>query len=1259
MRKISFVFFVAAAALLLLFSCSSETSDKAGIVEEDIVPRIPVSQPVGILRPDSADDETVKAAILIRKAFTDKGIDIDLYTDFVKRGEEVPAADHEIVVGLTNRSESISNYESLKNARSCSDLDWSIIEKDGSVYITGITGSAVYAAAEYFSNNYFNQNGLDMLSAEKYIYEYPYITVCDNPLCNFSVECSDEVLLGETRNLLINHVTDKAGVSLPDDSSSKIILKTDNSLEKDSWNITSSADSVILSGGSFESAKLAAYRFLEILNDKGDIQAMNITEKNSFHIPMTSVPKAAGSYTSIGDPIYLIEDGKNVLSGWDYSFPEEYYENAASLSSSPSARIRLTNENTGKKAWMERRFNAQNSGVITLELQLSFKQADGFIMELRDDSKCAVRFTVSHGVFFADSSEVCNVSPTLILRADFDLDKNNYTVCINGDIIGTYDFCEKINTLSSLYFELKETCSNVLTPDFIYLYKNVIASERFRTTVAGKAPVYYKTAGDVAVADDHDVKIGASSSLTKEFTPFNGKAVFQTKLLACDTLNKTKLTVFSGEKAVFTLDFAASKVFHGDDILRMFDKCFWYTVRIEPDTRNCFAEVKINGKSLGYFVFDEKADNYDSFAVSTGEGDCVLVDDMYIYQLNEYDDYVPAPLSAGSGGSYVGCQVCSLWRNGYHWAWDCITPYNELKPVLGYYDEGIVEVADWEIKYMAEHGIDYQLYCWYNTSVSAPIKTCNMDQALHDGYFNAKYSDKIKFAIMWENANATHPGSSENFRNVIVPYWVEYYLTDPRYITIDNKPVITVFSYNDLLKDFGSAEGVKVEFDYLRDVCRGLGYDGAIIMVQYAGYGQEAINTILSFGTDATYAYNWGKTNTSEGYAKNIMGQYKAGINAVPTISVGFNNVAWAGTRSELIELDDYKVALSWAKDTFTKNYSDDSWLSKAVIISTWNEYGEGTYIMPSGLHGFGYLDAIHDVYAPNNKYEDIVPTDAQKSRLSTLYVQDRKLLRADYRVDNTVDFSECESIVSWDFTTGSNRWKEGFGLSEFKTGNGSLKGFSKASDYSVMSKDNLGININNSAAIRITFKCDTDGVLEIFFITDAASNWAQGQSFNAAFKKSDEFITIYLPTSTNAAFKGTLKQLRVDPNNVASSFEIQSIELYRFGKIYSVQKDAKTFSFGKYKPYTNEKGTIMVPFDPKGALLTFMGCEWSWKASAQELTIRHGADTLILTAYSDTAVFNGTEIKLADKVEMYDGMPSFDFDEVSSILKINAKLVH
>lgn len=56
-------------------------------------------------------------------------------------------------------------------------------------------------------------------------------------------------------------------------------------------------------------------------------------------------------------------------------------------------------------------------------------------------------------------------------------------------------------------------------------------------------------------------------------------------------------------------------------------------------------------------------------------------------------------------------------------------------------------------------------------------------------------------------------------------------------------------------------------------------------------------------------------------------------------------------------------------------------------MMSNWNEYGEGTYIMPcKGLNGFGYLNAVRDVYTKEKPHEDDVPTPNQLSRLSYLY---------------------------------------------------------------------------------------------------------------------------------------------------------------------------------------------------------------------------------------------------------------------------------
>lgn len=73
----------------------------------------------------------------------------------------------------------------------------------------------------------------------------------------------------------------------------------------------------------------------------------------------------------------------------------------------------------------------------------------------------------------------------------------------------------------------------------------------------------------------------------------------------------------------------------------------------------------------------------------------------------------------------------------------------------------------------------------------------------------------------------------------------------------------------------------------------------------------------------------------------------------------------------------------------------DGHWQENFAMISTWNEYGEGTYIMPSdGLHGFEYLDALREVYSGGGAHTDVKPTAEQKALITHNYPQDIRLLR-------------------------------------------------------------------------------------------------------------------------------------------------------------------------------------------------------------------------------------------------------------------------
>lgn len=117
---------------------------------------------------------------------------------------------------------------------------------------------------------------------------------------------------------------------------------------------------------------------------------------------------------------------------------------------------------------------------------------------------------------------------------------------------------------------------------------------------------------------------------------------------------------------------------------------------------------------------------------------------------------------------------------------------------------------------MVEHGVDYEMYCWYRqpTSNKEPIKRPRNSFGLHEGFFNSEYSDKIKFAISWENGGMGSSGI-EDFETNVIPYWMEMYFKDDRYLKIDNKPVIGVYTLTGLVRDFGSVAGAKAALDAL------------------------------------------------------------------------------------------------------------------------------------------------------------------------------------------------------------------------------------------------------------------------------------------------------------------------------------------------------------------------------------------------------------------------------------------------------------
>ena len=108
----------------------------------------------------------------------------------------------------------------------------------------------------------------------------------------------------------------------------------------------------------------------------------------------------------------------------------------------------------------------------------------------------------------------------------------------------------------------------------------------------------------------------------------------------------------------------------------------------------------------------------------------------------------------------------------------------------------------------------------------------------------------------------------------------------------------------------------------------------------------------------------------------------------IPTVSIGFNDVARNESRSEIVSVSDHLKVCEDMKNILAKS-NTGTWRDKTIFVSTWNEYSEGTYIFPTESTHFDYLENIRKVFTSDTTDHstiDVKPTKAQVDRVGHLY---------------------------------------------------------------------------------------------------------------------------------------------------------------------------------------------------------------------------------------------------------------------------------
>jgi hypothetical protein len=512
--------------------------------------------------------------------------------------------------------------------------------------------------------------------------------------------------------------------------------------------------------------------------------------------------------------------------------------------------------------------------------------------------------------------------------------------------------------------------------------------------------------------------------------------------------------------------------------------------------------------------------------------------------------YVPEPVPVQAGRYTLWTHYCPLWKTGTHTGWGAIEPWPERKPVLGWYNEGDPEVADWHIKYWLEHGITGVIYCWYRSNLNAPV-TQTLGHAIHDGLLKARYLPRIEFGIMWENGCGQGAGSTRDLLDNLLPFWIENYFSHPSYLRVDGKPVLYIWVPQNVTRHLGSSAEVRRAFEAMRARCREKGLGGLYIVGCVGTADRRALEVMAAEGWDASSAYGAGWRQPAEvktagdficapyeGFTEQQEQIWKAkrSYGLLPDITaamMGWDSRPWNET------------PFFWSDNTPAK-FRDLCRRAKAVIdagggtgpatntliFCCWNEFGEGHYIEPTRGYGFEYLDVIRDVFTDAPRaHVDLAPEDLGRA-CDSWYLAAREAAHASPReTDN------------WSGPALS-AWHAMMGLAQAGVQDATLRAVSDTSDPAwLLSPMRLRASRYRRAVVDL--KLSRPGTAQLFWTTASETSTSEAASASLPVAGDGQFHTCMFELGKNDHWTGCITSLRFDPTTEAGvSVEIRGIRL-------------------------------------------------------------------------------------------------------------------
>jgi hypothetical protein len=314
--------------------------------------------------------------------------------------------------------------------------------------------------------------------------------------------------------------------------------------------------------------------------------------------------------------------------------------------------------------------------------------------------------------------------------------------------------------------------------------------------------------------------------------------------------------------------------------------------------------------------------------------------------------------------------------------------YQPKVPLWGYEMDDDPEVMEKWIDAATDHGVNVFIFDWYWYD-EGPF----LENSLNNGFLKAKNRDKMNFYLMWANHDvrrnywnvhqfeddtsimwegATDP---ENFK-IIVDRVINQYFKQPNYFKIDDCPVFSILRIQNLIKTFGSPEETKKAIEYFREETRKAGFpDLHLQIVGQSVPNKNILKSIDVLKPNSITKYQWGGPYPedyihwgTEAIERRKKWDEALSIPYFPNVSIG-----WDDTPRFPHKGKEYVVHYNKTPESFAaflkkaKEYCDKNpEQPRLITVFAWNEFVEGSYLLPDIKYGFGHLEAVKNVIKGN-----------------------------------------------------------------------------------------------------------------------------------------------------------------------------------------------------------------------------------------------------------------------------------------------------